>query len=80
MFCCFLRFSQDRPFGTFSLPHPRARCKRNLAPRYVRRYRPYYFVGDLRDDRVSQPAQAVCPVGYPMSHSTHAGFSEPVQF
>src|SRR5262245_14477408 len=32
---------------------------------------------DLRDDRVSEAAQSVHPVGYPSSHSTHVGFSCP---
>jgi len=32
---------------------------------------------DLRDDRVAQPSQTVHPSGYPMSHSTHVGFSAP---
>ena len=38
------------------------------------------FFSNRRDDGVAQPAQSVCPVGYPMSHSTHAGFSEPFAF
>jgi hypothetical protein len=48
---------------------------------------PFYFCdrsqdleGDLRDDGVPEGPQSVHPVGYPISHSTHAGFKEPVRF
>jgi len=33
---------------------------------------------DLRDDGVSESSKSVHPSGYPMSHSTHAGFNCPV--
>lgn len=36
---------------------------------------PRYRFDDLRNDRVSETAQAVCPIGNPISHSTQSGFS-----
>ena len=42
-----------------------------------RGYRPSYPFCDLRDDRVSDSPKSVHPGGNPISHSTHAGFSEP---
>ena len=33
--------------------------------------------GDLGDYGVSEGCKAVCPVGNPMSHSTHVGFNAP---
>ncbi len=36
-----------------------------------------YKLDDLWHDGVSEAAQSVHPLGYPMSHSTHVGFSAP---
>ena len=35
------------------------------------------FFRDFRDDRISQSFKSVYSAGYPMSHSTHVGFSVP---
>ena len=68
-----VRLSCRGSVGTVYLAHPRARCKRNLAPRHVMRYRPYYLASYLWDNRVAQSAQAVCPMGYPRCYARRAG-------
>lgn len=35
------------------------------------------LIGDLGDDCVSEAFKSVHPIGYPISHSTHVGFSFP---